>query len=150
MPTMVTDDPLHLGCVFSDGSRADFDLAGLPNPRLARDLAVGLVELIHPRGSVDAERTVAAYLLALRRMVERFAGQGFSGGAGELRRGPLAEFWMAGPTWLEATTRALVEGMLAPAAISGTGYWSWRRDGTSTFSGIGGRCRPIRRSSGRR
>lgn len=110
MATMVTGDPLGLICVFSDGSRADFDLTGLSNPRLARDLAVGLVELIHPHGSVDAERTVAAYLLALRRMVERFAGQGFSGGAGELRRGPLAEFWMAGPTWLEATTRALVEG----------------------------------------
>jgi hypothetical protein len=110
MPTMVTDGPLGLSCVFSDGSRADFDLAGLPNPRLARDLAVGLVELIHPHGSVDAERTVAAYLLALRRMVERFAGQGFTGGAGELRRGQLAEFWMAGPTWLEAATRALVVG----------------------------------------
>jgi hypothetical protein len=110
MPTMVTDDPLGLSCVFSDGSRADFDLTGLPNPGLARDLAVGLVELIHPHGSVDAERTVAAYLLALRRMVEQFAGQGFIGDAGELRRGQLAEFWMAGPTWLEALTRSLVEG----------------------------------------
>ena len=30
MPTRVTDEPLGLSCVFSDGSRAEFDLAGLP------------------------------------------------------------------------------------------------------------------------
>lgn len=32
MPTTVLDDPLRLACVFSDGSRAAFDLTGLPNP----------------------------------------------------------------------------------------------------------------------
>jgi hypothetical protein len=110
MPTMVIDDPLGITCVFSDGSRANFDLQGSPNPRLVRDLAVGLVELIHPHGSVDAARTVAAYLRALRRMVDRLAEQGFTGGATELRRAQLARFWMAGPTQLEALTRALVEG----------------------------------------
>jgi hypothetical protein len=51
MPTRVTDDPLRLSCVFSDGSRAEFDLTGSPNPWLVRDLAIGLVELIHPHGS---------------------------------------------------------------------------------------------------
>lgn len=51
MPTRVTDDPLGLTCVFSDGRRAQFDLSDLPNPRLAHDLAAGLVELIHPHGS---------------------------------------------------------------------------------------------------
>jgi hypothetical protein len=110
MPTMVTDDPLGITCVFSDGTRAEFGLEGLPNPRLVRDLAAGLVELIHPHGSVDSARTVAAYLLALRRMVDRLAEQGFTGGADQLRRGQLAQFWMAGPAPLEALTRALVEG----------------------------------------
>ena len=28
MPTMVVDTPLGLSCVFSDGSRAEFDLEG--------------------------------------------------------------------------------------------------------------------------
>ena len=32
MPTMVVDTPLGLSCVFSDGSRAEFDLTGSPNP----------------------------------------------------------------------------------------------------------------------
>ena len=110
MPTMVTDDPLVLACVFSDGSRAKFDLTGLPNPRLARDLATGLVELIHPHGSADTAGTVIGYVRSLRKMVRTLADQGFSGGADELRRGHLAQFWMAGPTRLEALTRALVQG----------------------------------------
>ncbi|MEU2006277.1 hypothetical protein ACH47B_34505 [Rhodococcus sp. NPDC019627] len=110
MPTMVTEDPLGLSCVFSDGSRANFDLSDLPNPRLARDLAVGLVELIHPHGSVDTAGTVDVYLRGLRRMVRTFADREFTGGVGELRRGQLAQFWLAGPAWVEALTRALVEG----------------------------------------
>lgn len=121
MPTMVTDDPLGLRCVFSDGGRAEFDLEGTPNPRLARDLAVGLVELIHPHGSVDAPRTVEAYLLALRKMVERLAELGFTGGTGQLRRGQLAQFWMAGPAQLEAATRALVEGYARCGGVLGEG-----------------------------
>jgi hypothetical protein len=62
MPTMVTDDPLGLACVFSDGRRAEFDLSGLPNPRLTHDLATGLVELIHPHGSADSGSTVVGFV----------------------------------------------------------------------------------------
>lgn len=109
-PTMVTDDPLGLACVFSDGRRAEFDLSDLPNPRLTHDLASGLLELIHPHGSVDSGSTVDGYVAALRAMVRALAEQHFDGGAGDLRRGQLAQFWMAGPTRLEALTRALVEG----------------------------------------
>jgi hypothetical protein len=110
MPTRVTDDPLGLACVFSDGRRAQFDLSDLPNPRLTHDLATGLVELIHPHGSADSASTVDGYVAALRAMVRALAAQGFDGGAADLRRGQLAQFWMAGPTRLEALTRALVEG----------------------------------------
>jgi hypothetical protein len=110
MSATVMHDPLRVVCVFSDGSRAEFDLAGLPNPRLARDLAAGLVELIHPHGSADSVSTVADYVRSLRTMVRTLADHGFAGGADELRRAQLAQFWMAGPTRLEAPTRALVEG----------------------------------------
>ena len=78
MPTTVTDDPLGLSCVFSDGSRAEFDLTGSPNPRLVRDLAIGLVELIHPHGSADTAGTVDHYVRALHRMVRALADQGFT------------------------------------------------------------------------
>ena len=107
MPTTVLDDPLRLACVFSDGSRAAFDLTGLPNPRLVRDLAVGLVELIHPHGSVDTAGSVGHYVRGLHRMVRTLADQGFTGGAGDLRRGQLAQFWMAGPNWLEVADSVL-------------------------------------------
>lgn len=121
MPTTVLDDPLGLSCVFSDGSRAEFDFAGLPNPRLARDLVVGLVEVIHPHGSADSAGTVEPYAGALRAMVRALAEQGFTGGAGELRRGQLAQFWMAGPTRLEALTRGLVEGYARSGGVLGDG-----------------------------
>ncbi|MCX4097921.1 hypothetical protein [Nocardia sp. alder85J] len=122
MPASVTGEPLGLHCVFSDGSTAEFDLAGLPNPTLACDLAVSLVELIHPHGSVDTANTVDAYAGALRTMVRRLADQGFTGGAPDLRRGQLAQFWMAGPRRLEALTRSLVEG--------------WARSGGSLAEGV--------------
>jgi len=121
MPTTILDDPLRLACVFSDGSRAEFDLERTPNPRLARDLATGLVELIHPHGSVDAAGTVDHYVRGLHRMVRTLADHGFTGGAGELRRGQLAQFWMAGPNWLEALTRYLVEGYARSGGRLGDG-----------------------------
>ncbi|MBS2963821.1 hypothetical protein KGA66_12240 [Actinocrinis puniceicyclus] len=121
MPTMVVEEPLGVVCVFSDGSRAEFALDALPNPRLARDLALGLVELIHPHGSVDAAGSVGHYARSLSRMVHVLAQQGFSGGAGDLRRGQLAQFWMAGPTHLEAMTRSLVEGFARAGGVLGTG-----------------------------
>jgi len=110
MPTTVVDDPLGISCVFSDGRSAEFDLSDLPNPRLTRDLATALVELIHPHGSADSRSTVDGYVAALRAMVRALAEQGFTGGADGLRRGQLAQSWMAGPTRLEALTRGLVEG----------------------------------------
>ena len=51
MPTTMVNDPLGICYVFSDGRSAEFDL---PNPRLTRDLATGLVELIHPHVSADS------------------------------------------------------------------------------------------------
>ena len=121
MPTMVVDTPLGLSCVFSDGSRAEFDLTGSPNPTLVRDLAVGLVELIHPHGSADTAGTVDHYVRALHRMVRALADQGFTGGIADLRRGQLAQFWMAGPNWWEALTRSLVEGYARSGGRLGEG-----------------------------
>jgi hypothetical protein len=121
MPTTVLDDPLGLSCVFSDGSRAEFDLTGSPNPKLVRDLAIGLVELIHPHGSADTAGTVDHYVRALHRMVRALVDQGFTGGIADLRRGRLAQFWMAGPNWLEALTRSLVEGYARSGGRLGEG-----------------------------
>ncbi|MFK0258669.1 hypothetical protein [Streptomyces sp. NPDC090445] len=110
MPTMLIDEPLGISCVFSDGSRAEFSLDGLPNPQLARDLATGLVDLIHPHGTADSTGTVNFYVQALRSMVRTLAERGFTGRASRLRRSQLAEYWMGSTGKQEALTRAMIEG----------------------------------------
>jgi hypothetical protein len=117
MPTMLIDEPLGITCVFSDGSRAEFSLDGLPNPQLARDLATGLVDLIHPHGTADSRGTVNHYIQSLRQMVHVLAERGFTGGAAQLRRGQLAEYWMGSTGPREATSRAMVRAF---AQVGGT------------------------------
>jgi hypothetical protein len=108
MPTMLIEEPLGITCIFSDGARADFSLHDLPNPHLARDLATGLVDLIHPHGTVDASGTVNHYVQSLRQITRVLADHGFTGGADQLRRGMLAEYWMGSTGPREATSRAMV------------------------------------------
>lgn len=108
MPTTVTEDPLQIACVFSDGSRAVFAFDALANRLLARDLLTGLVELIHPHGAVDAAGSVQQYALALRNMVTILGGWGFAGGAGALTRGRLAQYWMGTTASREACTRRML------------------------------------------
>ena len=121
MPAILIEAPLGIRCVFSDGRRAEYHLDDLPSPRLARDLAAGLAELIHPHGTADSGGTVVLYVRALRSMVRALAAAGFTGGAADLRRGQLAEFWMAGPMRLEALTRSMVEGFARSGGGLGEG-----------------------------
>jgi len=121
MPAMVIEAPLGIRCVFSDGRRAEYHLDDLPSPRLARDLATGLADLIHPHGTADSGGTVVLYVRALRSMVRALAAAGFTGGAADLRRGQLAGFWMAGPVRLEALTRSMVEGFARSGGGLGEG-----------------------------
>lgn len=108
MPATVTEDPLGIACVFSDGSRAEFCLDGLPCPDLVRDLLLGLVELIHPHGSVDAAGSVNHFVLAIRNMARTLADRRFVGGARQLRRAHVAEYWMGTTVSREACTRRML------------------------------------------
>jgi hypothetical protein len=113
MPVALIEDPLGIACVFSDGSTAEFSLDGLPCPELARDLLVGLVELIHPHGAVNSAGSVNHYAQSIRDMTRRLAGVGFAGGAADLRRGQLAEYWMAASSPREACTRRMLQALRA-------------------------------------
>lgn len=113
MPAALIDDPLGIACTFSDGTTAHFDLDGLPCPELARDLLVGLVELIHPHGTVDAAGSVNHYVQSIRDMTRKLATQGFLGGAADLRRGQIAEHWLAATGPREACTRRMLRGFQA-------------------------------------
>lgn len=110
MPATLTDDPLGVACVFSDGSTADFDLSGLPCTELARDLLVGLVELIHPHGTLDAAGSVGHYVQSLRAVTRYLAKRGFCGGAGDLSRPQVGEYWMGATGPREACTRRMLQG----------------------------------------
>ncbi|WP_246204503.1 hypothetical protein [Streptomyces tailanensis] len=97
--------------MFSDGSTAEFRLEGLPCPQLVSDLLTGLVELIHPHGSLDAANSVDLCLPPIRNLAQGLAAQGFSGGAAELRRGRLIEYWMATRKFRwEGFTRRMLKG----------------------------------------
>jgi hypothetical protein len=113
MPATLIEDPLGIGCVFSDGSTAQWKLADLPCPELARDLLVGLVELIHPHGTVDSAGSVGHYTAAVRDITRKLAAKGFTGRAGDLRRPQMAEYWMAASGPKEACTRRMLLGFQA-------------------------------------
>ncbi|MEU0214901.1 hypothetical protein ABZ281_07125 [Streptomyces sp. NPDC006265] len=117
MPATLIDEQLGLDCVFSDGRRAKLSLDGLPNPQLARDLVIGLAELVHPHGTVDAAGSMQHYTSAARHMVRTLADRGFSGGLGQLSRGMLAEYWMGASRGREALTRHMVLGFAAAGGM---------------------------------
>ena len=113
MPATMVTDPVGIACVFSDASTARFALDGLPCPDLVGDLLVGLVELIHPHGAVDAAGSVNHYVQSIRDMARKLAGRGFTGRVADLRRPLLAQYWMAATGPREACTRRLLRGFHA-------------------------------------
>src|SRR5260370_11159025 len=113
MPATVVEQPLGISCVFSAGTTARFCLDRLPCPRLVRDLLSGLVELVHPHGRVDAAGSVNQYVQAVRGMARTLSAGGFSGGAGQLRRAGLGEYWMGTSGPREACTRRMLAGYAA-------------------------------------
>src|SRR5580693_9679055 len=94
MPAEVLNDPPGISCVFSDGRRGTVLLGGAASPQLARDLLTGLAGLIRPHGTVDSAGSVRHYVSALHVMDSALAERGFAGGAADLRRAQVAEFWM--------------------------------------------------------
>ena len=117
MPAEVLDAPLGISCVFSDGRRAVVTLGEVASAQLARDLLTGLAELVHPHGTVNSAGSIRHYVSALRVMDAAMAEHGFTGGAADLRRSQVAEFWMGTTGAREACTRRMLLGL---AAAGGT------------------------------
>ncbi len=94
MPAEVLDDPLGIVLRLQRRPPGRLTLGEVASAQLARDLLTGLAELVHPHGTVDAAGSVRHYVSALRVMDAALAEHGFTGGAADLRRGQVAEFWM--------------------------------------------------------
>jgi hypothetical protein len=93
MPAIVTVEPLSVCFEFPNGTTWTVHLDGLPNPRLAADLASGLPFLTHPLGGIATRSTALSYVCALRRVVHELAAAWFAGNAAELTRTTLIQCW---------------------------------------------------------
>ncbi|MCX4825890.1 hypothetical protein OG883_40005 [Streptomyces sp. NBC_01142] len=78
-------------------------------PELARDLLLGLVDLIYPHGTLRSWGSVEKFVIAVRPMTKALGNAGFTGGAGQLTRSVLAEYWLGADAQRESETRRMLE-----------------------------------------
>ncbi len=107
MPAELLEDPPGISCVFSDGRRYRRAVAAEP-AALVRDMLAGLAELVHPHGSVDSPGTVIAYVQGIADIARFMRERGVDGGAAQLSRGLLAEYWMQAGGVHESVTRRML------------------------------------------
>ncbi|WP_406432590.1 hypothetical protein [Streptomyces sp. NBC_01589] len=110
MSAVVIDNPLAVRFLLQNGEVWTAELDGLPNPRLAADLARGLAENAHPHGGIGARSTANFYALSLRQVVMSLSAAGFEGSASELTRGTLMQYWLTAWYDREVQTRMLLKG----------------------------------------
>ncbi|MFI5822815.1 hypothetical protein ACIA8I_27525 [Streptomyces rishiriensis] len=109
MAVRLMEEPARLVCWFTRGTTATVELPVQENPQLVRDMASGLIQLIHPHGRVDAETTVREFVRATRLFAAEMAKRGHFGGAAELTRPTLVEqLWVTG-----AAHESMIRRMLA-------------------------------------
>ena len=121
MSARVIDEPLAVAFVFSNGTRYTLNLHHLPCPTLVRDLARGLAAMAHPHGDLDARNTAEQYRTAIGQLSRSLDEAGFAGGAGDLTKARLIQFWLVHQPQIEQRTRLLLrslddrqEGLLRP------------------------------------
>jgi hypothetical protein len=117
----IHDDPPTIFAQFTDGSSCTVRIHNSLNPKLARELLLGLADLVKPHGDLDSTASIQGYTTAIRHMCNKLAEAGFHGSAAALTRGRLAEHWLGtGHPNNEYMTRAMlkrlddVHGLLKP------------------------------------
>ena len=109
MAARLMEEPARLVCWFTKGTIATVELLEQENPQLVRDMANGLIGLIHPHGQVDAESSVREFVRATRLFAAAMAKRGHVGGAADLTRPALVEqLWVTG-----AAHESMIRRMLA-------------------------------------
>lgn len=118
MPAELIDDPL--GIEFVSTARrttATVYIGKTRNPQLAREMLIGLSNLVHPHGLIDELKTFQQYVTAIRRFVAKLAERGHAGGAADLSRPRLAEYWMSASNAREYKTRRMVAALDRETAV---------------------------------
>ncbi|MCR3719917.1 MULTISPECIES: hypothetical protein [Prauserella salsuginis group] len=117
MPAWVLDDPLAVTFRLPRDEPLTMGLDDLPNPALARDLAVGVTRLAHPHGPIARAGTATQYVRTARRMVRELHAEGFIGGAAQLRRTVLVAYWLRGHYGVEHRTRRMLRALEEAAPV---------------------------------
>ncbi|MFJ9940600.1 hypothetical protein [Streptomyces erythrochromogenes] len=110
MVTRVEHDPLRVECTFPNRTSWTARLDKTRNPRLAEDLALAMVQLIHPLGSVTRRIGAVQYASTIRRMVDELYDAGFRGGVEELTKPVMLRYWMSATGTRVQRTRMLLQG----------------------------------------
>jgi len=108
MSAELLTDPLRVVFVFSDATRYTLRLHHLPCQQLVEELARGLATLAHPHGTVNSIQTATQYRVALGRLAGFLDRAGFRGGAAQLTRARLVEFWLGVNHAWESMTRRML------------------------------------------
>jgi len=112
MPAELIDDPLGIEFVYTARrTTATVRIGKTCNPQLAREMLIGLTHLVHPHGPIDELKTFQQYVTAIRRFVAELAERGHTGGAADLSRARLAEYWMGASNAREYKTRRMVAAL---------------------------------------
>lgn len=110
MVTRVESDPLRIEFAFPDGAQWTGDLSRTENSVLSRELAEGMVQLVHPHGSVKRRHTAEQYCVTIRRFVSALDEAGFTGGLSNLRKSHVLSYWMAATPEHVARSKMLLRG----------------------------------------
>ncbi|MFF3327682.1 hypothetical protein [Streptomyces sp. NPDC002889] len=108
MTATVLHDPVGIAYTSADGVDRQRLMPGSRCPQLSRDLMTALACLIHPHGRLATRSTVDKHLISASRLVLFLDARGFTGGAGDLSRTDLIEFWMSARYADERNTRVLL------------------------------------------
>src|SRR5437764_10074181 len=139
MPAHVEWSPLRVRFVFSDASEHTVRLDGLACQPLVEQLAVGLANLAHPHGGLNAAKSVLEYRTRIGQLVRWLDHAGFTGTTGDLSAAHMVAFWRSVSAECEATTRRLLRSVDLTAAplrpdlrefLTGPALQPKRRSGT--------------------
>jgi len=111
MPATMVEDPLAVRFVLRHGKIYTAQLAGLPNPALARDMAMALCASTHPHGGIGAVTCAKRYAVSARMMVRELTKAGFTGTAADLTKTELVRYWRWGTHERECDTRMLLKAL---------------------------------------
>lgn len=99
------------------------NLADLPDPVLAADIAAGLVAATYPHGPIRTKSVAAQYVTTMRRFVRELSAGGFRGGFADLSTATVVRYWLTCDFHRERRIRAVLHafhaagGQLQPGIV---------------------------------